>query len=55
MKLLLLTISLLISGLSISNAQSNDKAYQAAMHGDYAEALRLWKPQAEKGDAYAQY
>lgn len=31
-----------------------DDGLAAAQHGDYTEALRLWKPLAEQGDAYAQ-
>ncbi|MBM3522441.1 MAG: SEL1-like repeat protein, partial [Alphaproteobacteria bacterium] len=28
---------------------------EAASRGDYAEALKLWRPLAEQGNAYAQY
>ena len=54
MKLLLLTILLLISSLSFSNAEDYWAGVVAENRGFYAEALSLWKPLAEKGDAKAQ-
>ena len=32
-----------------------DPGYDAYMNEDYARALKYWKPQAERGDAYSQF
>ena len=40
---------------SVSGSADFQKALAAAQKGDYATALREWKPLAEQGDADAQY
>ena len=45
---------LLAVGLSAASAAGQDDAYMAYARGDYAEALRQWRPRAEQGDVAAQ-
>ena len=54
MKKLLVCILLVLLGTQIS-AQEIDKGYEAYNDGDYATALKEWKPLAEQGYAFAQY
>ncbi|MEH6648337.1 tetratricopeptide repeat protein [Sulfitobacter sp.] len=49
-----LTTLLTIAGQAI-RAQDYDKGYRAYTSGDYATALREWRPLAEQGDSDAQY
>jgi TPR repeat protein len=53
-----LTIAVLLAGCGgtkMSSSGDFQKGLAAAQSGDYATALREWKPLAEKGDANAQY
>ena len=54
MNKLLVCILLVLLGTQIS-AQEIDKGYKAYNDGDYATALKEWKPLAEQGYAFAQY
>ena len=54
MKKLLLTIIFVIFSTNVS-AQDFNKGYEAAQRGDYATAIKEWKPLAEQGDAAAQF
>ena len=54
MKRALLLAALLCSLSSIAGAQDFDKGRAAYHRGDYATALREWRPLAEQGDANAQ-
>ena len=54
MKKLLVCILFVLFGTQIF-AQEIDKGYEAYNDGDYALALKEWKPIAEKGYAFAQY
>ena len=54
MNKLLVCILLVLLGTQIS-AQEIDKGYEAYNDGDYATALKEWKPLAEQGYAFAQY
>ena len=55
----LLTTLVILTGLFGSGgavwAQDFDKALKASQSGDFATALKHWKPLAEQGDASAQY
>jgi TPR repeat protein len=51
--MMLVALSLLVSFPSWS--ADIDKGLAAAERGDYATALREWRPLAEQGDAIAQY
>ena len=53
LKTFTLFIALLFGNVSIGYAQ--DKGLKAYESGDYAEALRQWKPLAEQGIVGAQY
>jgi len=53
MKKLLLTIIFAIFSTNVS-AQDYNKGLEAAKAGDYATAIKEWKPLAEQGDAQAQ-
>ena len=57
MKKLFIIPVLLFSLLLGTPSYSADfnKGWTAAQNGDYATALKEWKPLAEKGDAVAQY
>ena len=48
-------IALLVSSAFVGYAQNFEEGAVAAKRGDYAEALRIWEPLAEQGDATAQY
>ena len=49
------TSLVLALALAVSSAQAQtDVAYEAYKRGDYATALREWRPLAEQGDAAAQ-
>ena len=54
MKKLLVCILFVLFGTQMS-AQEIDKGYEAYNDGDYATALKEWKPIAEQGYAFAQY
>ncbi len=54
MKKLLVCILFVLLGTQMS-AQEIDKGYEAYNDGDYATALKEWKPLAEQGYAFAQY
>ena len=54
MKKLLVCILFVLLGTQMS-AQEIDKGYEAYYDGDYATALKEWKPIAEQGYAFAQY
>ena len=51
---LCLMIALLLGSAGVSWGGDFQKGLTAAQSGDYATALREWKPLAEQGDAYAQ-
>ena len=55
----LLTTLVVLTGLFGSGgavwAQDLNKGLKAAQSGDFATALKEWKPLAEQGDAVAQY
>ncbi len=50
-----LTLAVLLSGAGTSWGADFNKGLAAAESGDFATALREWKPLAEKGDATAQF
>jgi len=50
-----LTLAVLLSGAGTSWGADFNKGLAAAESGDFATALREWKPLAEKGDALAQF
>jgi len=54
MKKLLVCILFVLLSTHMS-AQEIDKGYEAYNDGDYATALKEWKPIAEQGYAFAQY
>ena len=54
MKKLLVCILFVLFGTQMY-AQEIDKGYEAYNDGDYATALKEWKPIAEQGYAFAQY
>ena len=49
-----LGLSLLLANVSVCSAQDLQKGLEAAQKGDFAAALREWRPLAEQGDAEAQ-
>ena len=51
---LVLGLSLLIASVGNGYAQDYQKGVEAYKNGDYATALREWRPLAEQGDAGAQ-
>ena len=55
MKLFLTTLLLAITLSSTVFADDFDDGDAAYEKGDYKTAMRLWKPLAEQGHAYAQY
>ena len=57
MKKLLLAFVIILFSLTSNVVLSADynKGWEAYNIGDYATALREWKPLAEQGDAFAQY
>ena len=55
MRLLMLIVALLVSGAAVpAVAGPLEDGLEAYEKGDYATALRLWRPLAEQGDADAQ-
>ena len=50
-----LGFSLICGSVSVGYAQDWKKGIESYESGDYATALREWKPLAEQGDASAQY
>ena len=52
---LVLGISLLVASGGFVYAQDFNKGLEAAQKGDFATALREWRPLAEQGDAKAQF
>ncbi|WP_428673819.1 tetratricopeptide repeat protein [Reyranella sp.] len=54
MRLLMLIVALLMSGAAPAIAEPLDDGITAYEKGDYATALRLWRPLAERGIAEAQ-
>ncbi len=52
---LVLGLSLLVARGGVGSAQDFNKGLEAAQKGDFATALREWRPLAEQGDADAQY
>ena len=54
-KAVALGLSLLLANVSVCSAQDFQKGLAAAQKGDYAAALREWRPLAEQGDASAQF
>ncbi len=50
-----LTLAVLLGGVGTSWGADFDKGLAAAQSGDFATALREWRPLAEQGDADAQY
>ena len=55
MRLLKLLLVLFVCAAGPAVAGPLDDGLVAAQKGDYATALRLWRPLAEQGDAFAQY
>ena len=53
-KALIIAVAILVTSVTVSLAQDYQKALAAYNKGDYATALREWKPFAEQGDAIAQ-
>ena len=51
---LCLTIAVLLGSVGVSWSADFQKGYAAAQSGDYATALREWRPLAEQGDSDAQ-
>ena len=49
-----LTIALLLGSAGVSWSQDFGKGFWAYQSGDYATALREWRPLAKQGDAVAQ-
>ena len=54
-KTLLLAVVLLFGSSQVGCAQEFERGLEAAQRGDYATALKEWRPLAEQGDADAQY
>jgi TPR repeat protein len=52
---LCLTIALLLGSAGMSWSADYGKGYIAAQSGDFATALREWRPLAKQGNAYAQF
>ena len=52
---LCLTIAVLLESIGMSAGDDLQKGLTAYQSGDYANALREWKPLAEQGNADAQY
>ena len=55
MKKLLLILVLAVMCSSVARAGDSEDAEKAYQKGDYATALKLWRPLAEKGGSSAQY
>ena len=54
-KLVALGLSILLASVSVCSAQDFDKGLAAAQKGDFATALKEWRPLAEQGNADAQF
>jgi hypothetical protein len=54
LRVILLAFALTLSAVPVE-ADTWDDAVAAHARGDYAEAMRLWRPLAEQGHARAQY
>ena len=54
-RIICLTLAVLLSGAGTSWGADYQKGVFAAQSGDYATALREWRPLAEQGVADAQY
>ena len=54
MRIVLMTVMFVAIAAAVS-AQDFNKGLAAYNSGDYATALKEWKPLAEQGDASAQY
>jgi hypothetical protein len=52
--ILCLTLAVLLGSVGVSWSADFQKGWTAYQSGDYATALREWKPLAERGDAVAQ-
>ena len=52
---LVIGLSLLKGGMAGASAQDIEKGLEAAKKGDFATALKEWRPLAEQGHARAQY
>ena len=50
-----LTLALLLGSVGTGCGPDFDKGLAATQSGDFATALREWRPLAEQGDADAQY
>jgi len=50
-----LTFALLLGSAGVSESADFQKGLTAYQSGDFATALREWKPLAQQGDAGAQY
>ena len=50
-----LIFAVLLGNMGVSESADFQKGLTAAFNGDYATALREWKPLAEQGNADAQY
>ena len=55
MKAVALGLSLLLATVSVCYAQDFEKGFAAAQKGDFATALKEWRPLAAQGDATAQF
>jgi len=55
LKAILLAVLLLLGSSQVGYAQDFERGLEAAQRGDYATALKEWRPLAEQGDADAQY
>ena len=52
---LCLTLAVLLGSVEMSASADYQKGLAAAHSGDFATALREWRPLAEQGDAVAQF
>ena len=50
-----LTLAVLLGGVGTSWGADYQKGLAAAKSGDFATALREWKPHAEQGHTFVQY
>ena len=53
--ILCLTLAVLLGSPGVSESADFQKGWTAYQSGDYATALREWKPLAEQGNALAQF
>jgi uncharacterized protein len=54
-RIIYLTLAVLLGSTGTSWGADWNKGYTAYESGDYATALREWRPLAEQGNAYVQY